>query len=427
MAKVNPVMKHAKKAVAPTKTMISVEDFMNTIPPAVVKESDGVIDNSAPEWVEIPDTSLDAVVDSVEIADNLDDLAGDVDGITTAASMESYRRIFAQLTKASGLPIPASVGLESFKQTTTGKAKLAKAIRQHADLIRSCANASLEEYTADSSKTIDEMVADFKQIYRGLDTAKREADVPEDEVKIDHKKLWDMWFVDGTMVGPKHISTEFSAVQDLVDVLAKSVDNVVEVVGKEEGDKNVDRAGKLLNKIINRDDRTSTAVPNHKTVQLMFNTEVEFNAGRVRFTKNPTPKAAREFTTKDKLWMAAWGIAGFVVGGVFFMGTGAAVGLAAGITTATQKGGSGERNTTKKNARPEMHAFIDGVKKMGPLVDAIQKHVKELNATIASAPKDRQAVLSRAASPVIEFATKLVAHITELTYGTVELFEKLDQ
>lgn len=412
MANVSPTMKHAP--VRKSKEQAALEEFMNTIPPALAKEGDVLVDNSVTEWVEIPETSLDPVVDSMDVVEQLDDLAGDVDGVTTAVAMESYRRIFHGLTKLTGHPIQEGVSLESFKATKGGKTKLAKAIREHADMIRGCVYASLEEYIGEANDSMTQIVSDYKQALSKLDGVKNSVDVPDHKVKIDHKRIWDMWFVDNHFMQPKDITEQISAFEDLASVISKATDHAVSFMGKEEGDKQVDRAGQVIDKVLGKDSSRATAIPNHKDIELMFNTTVSFSDGRAKFTRKPTRKPSGDWTMGDFGWIALWGILGGPLGAV------AAAGYR-GIV-----GGSGSPDHSRKDSTREMHQFIDGVKKLSAVVTKIQDDVNQLNkAVTAGGNAQRQAVFKRSAAPILELATKTVGLITEITYGAATLFQKI--
>lgn len=409
MSKVNPVMKHKPRS---PKDRISVEEFMETIPAVMVETDSGVLqDNSTDEWIETADATLDPIAESVVVADQLDQLAGDVDATTTAVGMESYRRIFNQLTTHTGLPRTEGVALESFKCTKGGKRELAKAIRDHAKLIRGCASVALEDFTDSIDESIGTTVSNYKQTVGELNAMRNEVSENDTPVNVKSKKLWDMWFIDNQPIKAAGITEELSAVDELTNVIGEAADRVVNAMSKTEGDKNRDMAKDVLGGIFGKD--SESIIPKRKPIHLMFNTNVIFDGGRAKFVKEPIPEARGKWTAGDFGWIVAWGLIGGPIG---------AIGAAAyrGV-----KGGSGEKDHSRGDKSGEMRKFIEDVKKMAPMVDKIKRDVDDLTKAIKSAPADRQAAYKRAAAPVIELASKTIDHITEVTYGTKTLMAKL--
>lgn len=411
MSKINPVLKHKPKPVSKT---ISVEEFMNTIPATVVETEGGVLqDNSTAEWIETADATLDPVADSLVVADQLDQLAGDVDATETAVGMESYRRIFTQLTEHTGLPRTEGVALENFKATKGGKRNLAKEIRAHATMIRGCANVALEDFTDSIDSSIGETVASYKQAYSELAQLKGEVSPSEKPIAVNNKKLYEMWYMDGKVLEAKGFSKEMQGVEALADLIGGGADTVVKAMSKTENDKNRELAKDVLNTVLGKGD--APVIPKHGPIHLMFNTTVKFEGGRGKFEKKavPAPKHAKgEWTGGDWGWILAWGLLLNPIAGV------GAYAYRKGM------GGSGkghERTATDS----ELNGFIEDVKRMGPIVERIQRDIADLSKAIATAPTEVQAAYKRASAPVIELASKTIDHIAEVTYGAKVLMEKL--
>lgn len=411
MSKVNPILKH--KPVPPPK-FISVEEFAETVPAVLVETDSGVLqDNSTAEWIETADASLDPVAESLVVADQLDQLAGDVDATTTAVGMESYRRIFGQLTQATGLPRTEGVSLESFGSTKGGKRKLAKAIREHATMIRGCAVAALEDFTDSIDESIGETVANYKQAFSELSQLKGDVSPSEKPIAVNNKKLYEMWYMNGSVLEAKDFGKELRAVEQLADLISTAADTVVKGMSKTEGDKNRDMAKDVLGGVFGKGE--TTAIPKHSAIQLMFNTTVTFDGGRARFEKNavPAPKHGKgDWTGGDWAWIWAWGLLVNPLAGV------GAYAYRKGV------GGSGkghEREATDS----ELNNFIEDVKRMGPIVSRIQRDVADLTKAIQAAAGEQQAAYKRGAAPVVEMASKTIDHIANVTYGAKTLMEKL--
>lgn len=412
MSKVNPVMKHAKPQ--PLKGRISVEEFMESIPAPMVDGGDVMIDNTLPEWVETTDSTLDPIIESNVMADQLDQLAGDVDGVTTAASMESYRRIFGQMTESAGFPRTEGVALESFAPTKGGKRQLVKAIRDHAQLIRNCANVALEDFVDNADDSVGSTVASYKQALATLSGLQTDITVPDKPIKIDSQKIWAMFHMNGKSLKPTDFNKEVNAVDEIAGIVQKATTNVVSAMSKTENDKNRELAENTLTKLLGGSGNGGKVLADSKEIHLMFNTSVKVSDGRAKFTKHPVPTGkGGKMSGGDWGWLAFWGI--------FFGPLGL---IGAGIYRAVN-GGTGGEHTERKDGQRQMHKFIDDVKTLAPIVDQMQKDIDQLSDAIKSAPEDKRALYKRSAAPVIELAAKTIEHITELTYGAKVLFEKI--
>lgn len=410
MSKTNPVMKHKP---LPASKHISVEEFMDTIPAVMVETDSGVLqDNSTAEWVETADATLDPIVESGVVADQLDQLAVDVDATTTAIGMESYRRIFQQLTEHTGLQRTDGVSLESFKPTKGGKRELAKAIREHAALIRQCAGIALEDFTDSIDESIGATVSNYKQALAELAQLKGHVEPSEKPIQLNNKKLYSMWFVNGKPLPADKFGQERNNIEELSDIIGNAADAVVNAKSKSEGDKNRDMAKDLLGGILSGKEQ---AIEKHKPIHLMFNTTVVFDGGRVKFEKKAVPQpshAKGEITGGDWGWILAWGLLVNPIAGV------------AAYAYRKAVGGSGQGHNREADSS-ELNDFIESVKKMGPIVDKIQRDVDDLTKAIKAAPEDQRAAYKRAAAPVIELASKTIDHIAEVTYGSKMIMSKL--
>lgn len=379
MAKLAPVMKHSKTSKL-TAEQIAIEDFMNSIPPAVVVEGDTIIDNTIQETMIVEDTNLDPIVDSAVVADNLDELAEDVDGITTAPAMESYKRIFTQITEMTGHPI---IGLENFPATKGGKRKLAKAIRSHADEIRSCIGTALEDYVDKIDESIGTAMSNYKQALGALAKVREENIDVEGDVTINHNRVWKLFHLNDDLMDLKDFKIEIDGIKELAAVVTKAKERLIQWS--------------------NGEDSPGMAIEGKKFVQLMNNTDVTIKDGRVKFDELPVPKPSKEWTGEDILWVFLFNVVG--------------------LTYRLIKGGSGEAKTKKEQSLKAIAMVIEEMKKLAPVVQGIEKDADEIIKVISKAKTDRQADLKRAASPVLELASKTIQHVTDVTYGAKKIFE----
>lgn len=425
MSKLNPIMKHLPLKCAAGKPTVSVEEFMDSIP-ASMEEIDGVIvDNSVPAWINTQETQLDAIDDAEATADELDSLAADVDTVTTAVGMESYRRIFAHLTRATGLPIHESVGLEGFTQTRGGKRKLAKAIREHAELVRQGATIALEDFVDNSGDTLSKAMADFKQTLGELDKVDRNLDAPNKGIKMNNQRLYEMFYRNGQVTGPDVIHFELEALKRLAGLLGKGVDEVVKEMDRSEGDKGRELAGSVLQSLFG-----GAGAVKGKTRSgqfgLMFNTQVVVQGNRAKLIKNEVPPPEKSFSAGDWAWLAGWGVLGLVAAVTTPLGILApAVAMLFGGLHRTAAGTNGERDISTHSSEKEMHDFVASVKKFGPIAAEVQRDVEDLIKAVKAAPEGRQAQYKRAATPVIELGINLINHMTEVAHGASILFEKI--
>lgn len=378
MAKVNPVMRHAKPALSAEQA--AIEDFMQSIPPQVVVEGDTIIDNTIPEMIIQEDTSLDPLVDSVVAADQLDALAGDVDGITTAASMESFKRIFGHMTQLSGHPVAS---LENFPVTKGGVRKFAKAVRGHAATIRGCVSIAFEEYTDKVDESITTSMSNYKQALGELSQVDAKAIDVNGKVTVDHKRTWKLFHMNGELMDLKDFHVEVESIKSLADAVRKGKDNVV--------------------KWARGEDSSGPALEGKLFVQLMNDTDVAFKDGRAVFTELETPAPDKSWSASDYFWVFTFNM----------------VGLAYRLL----KGGTGEEHSKKEQSLQAISKVVDEMKRMAPLVQGIEKDAKEIISVIEKAKEDRKADLKRAASPVLELAAKTIQHVTLVTYGAKQMFQ----
>lgn len=379
MAKPSPVMKHSQRT-AKTAEQVAIEEFMNSIPPAVVMEGDTIIDNTIPETMVVEDTSLDPIVDSAVVADSLDDLAGDVDGVTTAAAMESYKRIFSHMTELTGHPVAS---LENFPATKGGVRKFAKAIRAHASDIRSCVMVALEDYVDKVDESIGTTMSNYKQALKALDSIK-EGDINVDgKVTVNYKQVWKLFHMGGELM-------------DLND-FSKEVENVKKLADK------VSAGKQAVQKWQTGQDMGAKALDGSDTFELMGNVTVKIKDGRSHWEAKEVPAPKREWTAGDWFWimMFNW----------------------AGLAYRLIKGGSGEEQTKKEQSLKAMAKVVGELKKLAPVVQGIENDAKAIMAIVEHAPEEEIGNVKRAVSPVLELASKTIQHVAEVTYGAKSMFE----
>lgn len=377
MAKVSPVMQHVKPKL--TAEQIAIEDFMQSIPPQVVIEGDTIIDNTIPEMIVQEDTSLDPIVEAAVAADQLDELAEDVDGITTAASMESYKRLFNQLTTATGHPVTS---LENYPATKGGVRKFAKAIRDHANDIRYCVSIALEDYAGKIDEKIGTTVSNYKQALGELAQVKEDDFNVDGKITIDHKHVWQLFHMNGKLMDLRDFHKEVEAIKELTKHIREGKDNIL--------------------KWAKGEDSKGDALDSMGSISLMNNIKVEIADGRAEWDKIPAPKPDKSWTAGDYFWifMFSW----------------------AGLVYRLIHGGSGDEKTKKTQSLKAIHKVVDEMKRLAPLVQEIENDAKAIISAIDGAQEDRKTDLKRAASPVLELAAKTIQHVTEVTYGAKKMF-----
>lgn len=384
MAKTSPIMKHAKPQLS--REQVAIEDFINSIPPEQVIQGDTIIDNRITEVIDVPETTLDPIVDSVAAADGLDQLAGDIDGITTAPAMEAYKRIFRQLTEFSGHPVAS---LENFPATKGGVRKFAKSVRGHADLIRGCVNLAFEEFASGVEESIGTSMSNYKQALGKLNQVREDDFAPENDIVINYKSFWKLFHMNDELMGPKDFGLEVDGIKELAEQVRKGKDNIVRWSRGE--------------------DSPGNAMPDKVFVQLMNNTDVTVKDGRSKWVvENVAPPKNNEgnWTAGDWFWIFVFNWAGLVY--------------------RILKGGSGTDEAKKEQSLKAIHKVITEMKRLAPLVQEIEKDAKEIVKACNGAKEDRKADLKRAASPVLELAAKTVEHVTEVTYGAMRLFDQAE-
>lgn len=384
MAKINPVMKHAKPVL--TKEQIAIEDFLNAIPPEIVVDGDNIITNTLQEDLVNPETTLDPIVDSVTVADQLDELAVDVDAVTSVTGMESYTRLFKQLTTASGHPVAS---LESFPATKGGVKRLAKAIRGHATDIRGCVTLAFEEFASGVEESIGTSMSNYKQALGKLNQVHEDDFAAESDIVINYKQFWTMFHMNGELMGPKDFKLEVDGVKELADLIRQGKDNIV--------------------KWSKGEDSSGNAIPGKTFIQLMNNTDVTVKDGRGKWvaeTVAPPKNNEGKWTAGDWFWIFVFNWAGLVYRLV--------------------KGGSGTDEAKREQSLKAIHEVIGQLKRLAPIIQDIEKDAKEIVSVANKAQADRQADIKRAASPVLELAAKTVEHVTHITYGAMKLFDQAE-
>lgn len=383
MAKPNPTMKHASKANPKLSAeQAAIEDFLNTIPPVVVNEGDPstFVDNSITEVVETQDVDLEPVIESVEVAEGLDDLAGDAEQLTTASAMESYTRIFHQLCYLSGHPV-ASV--ESYPMTKGGRARLVKAIRSHADLIRGCVNLSFESYADKVDQAVTQSMSNYKQALGELNKVDENSIPVNGNVVINHKAVWQLFHRGGKLMSASDFHLEVEA----INKLAQMVSNAKNVVSKWQ--LGTQSGGNVLE--------------GNESFDLMNNTKVVIKDGRSVWTTEDAPAPDRKWSASDYFWVFVFNFAG--------------------IAYRLLKGGSGEEITKKEQSLKAIRKVIGEMKRLAPIVQGIDKDVDDIIKMIDHAPEEELANVQRAASPALELAAKTIEHVTKVTYGSMRMFK----
>lgn len=385
MAKVSPVMRHvpAKK----TAEQVAIEEFIDSIPPLLETVDNVVVDNTIPETIMEEEHTLDPIVESVAVADTLDDMAGDVDASTTIIAMESYRRLFAQITNMTGHPIQAGVSLESFPATKGGKKQLAKAIRAHASTIRECVQIALEDYVDQVDQKMDKSMSNYKQALGELNNVNEESIDLDGDVSINHKAVWKLFHMNGKLMDLRNFQDEVDAIKKLADAISKAKDTV--------------------SKWQTGQDMKGTVLSEKFTVNLMNNTRVSITSGRSHWEELDTPAPDKSWSVGDWFWI-------FVFNWI-------------GLVYRVIKGGNGEEKTKKAQSLKAISKVIGELKRLAPLVQGIEKDTKDILAIVEHAPEDQIGDVKRAVSPVLELASKTVSHVTQVTYGAMKMFRSAEQ
>lgn len=384
MAKPSPVMKHAKPKL--TAEQVAIEEFMNSIPPAQVIDGDNIIDNRICETIVAPETTLDPIVDSVAVADELDAMAGDIDGITTAPAMESYKRIVRQMTELTGHPMAS---LENFPATKGGVRKFARTVRSHANEIRGCVTLAFEEFAGGVEESIGTSMSNYKQALAKLNEVREDDFAPDSDIVINYKAFWKLFHMNDELMGPKDFGMEVDGVKQLAELVRQGKDNIV--------------------KWSRGEDSSGAAIEGKTFVQLMNNTDVSVKDGRSKWVVEdvaPPKNNEGKWTAGDWFWVFIFNWAGLIYRLV--------------------KGGSGTDEAKKAQSLKAIHKVITEMKRLAPLVQDIEKNAKEIVAACNSAKEDRKGDLKRAASPVLELAAKTVEHVTHVTYGAMKLFDQAE-
>lgn len=380
MSKVSPIMKHAKPKLTPEQA--AVEDFMNSIPPSQMVEGDAIIDNTLTEILAQPENSLDPIIDSEVAADNLEELATDIDGITQAPALESFKRIFSHMTQMSGHP--ATFGLEEFKATKGGVRKFAKAVRSHATLIRECVTLGLEDYVDRVDESVGSSLANLKQVMGELAQVQSNLAVPEGKIEINHKAVWNLFHINDELIDLRDFSSEINGVKELAHLVSQGKDAVLKAV-----------AGEV----------SGSALGGKTFVQLMQNLDVTVKDGRAHFDHQPVKPPGKEWSGMDWFWVFIFSFAG--------------------LAYRLIKGGSADQ-AKKEQCLKAIHRAIEEAKKLGPIVDGIDKDVKAITSAIDKVEGDKQTALKKFASPVLEVADQTTKHVTAVCHGLMKVFSQLD-
>lgn len=385
MAKPSPVMKHAKPKL--TAEQIAIEEFMNSIPPTQVMEGDVCIDNTIRETMDVvEDPGLDPMVDSMAVADSLDELADDVTEVTQAPALESYKRIFRQITEMTGHPVAS---LEQFPATKGGRARLVRAIRNHANEIRECVCVALEDYVDKVDESIGTTMSNYKQALKALSEVK-ESDIDvHGEVTINHKRVWALFHMDGKLMDLRSFGEEVDGVKKLAEYVSKGL--------------------AAVQKWQTGQDMQAKAIDGKDTINLMNNLRVTIKDGRSHWEQLPVPKPDKAWTAGDWFW-------------VFFFAF-----AFAGLIYRAVKGGSGDEITKKQQSLKALHKVVGELKRLAPIVQGIEKDAKAIMAIVEHAPEEEIANVKRAVSPVLELASKTIQHVADVTYGAKKMFEEAEQ
>jgi len=377
MAKTNPLY---KPKAGKTAEQVAIEEFMNTIPPECVIEGDQVIDNTITEVIDTPDVSLDPIVDSVDVAEQLDELAEDADGITTAPALESYKRIFTQMSTLGGWP--HSHSMEDFKPTKGGVRKFSRAIREHADHIRSTAVGSLEGYADRVDESVGTMMSNYKQALGKLNAIKSNLHNEKDKiVLVNQKEAWKLFHMRNELMDMSEFDMEIKGIKELEALIAEGMGKVRKMA--ENG-----ADGKALSKFLN--------------ILLMNNTTVKVKDGRAYFEEIDVDAPMKEWTSTD------WPIH-----------------LAYALVNKEYRGGKGDELTVIPESTKTFGEVIEKVKGLGPVMAKLDKDVDELTKFIKGLPDDKRSNIEKAASPVLELAANTIKHVTEVTYGIMKMFSRM--
>lgn len=326
-------------------------------------------------------------VDQAElVAGQLDELATDVDGITTAPAMESYGRIYTQMVSNLGYTMPSQPGLESFAKTRGGKRSLAKQIRTHASHLRRVAAMGLEDYVNSVDDKLKTLTDEYRTAIKELDSIKPNLDAPDEEVTVNEKSIWKMFHKDNDL-----ITSPLTAIQE-------EEKNLRSLAGE------VKRAVQRITS-----DTAEGDLFNSGDFNFLFNRDLDLSGTKVKVNDRVVPKPSRSYSGSDYAWIAVWSIVFNVVG------------LVGGLLF---KRATGEEKTKSKRSTQEMHVFVDTVKKMTTIVKGVDDDIAKLKAYIEK-KGDEAAGYKRDSSPVFQLAVFIVQQCTDLAKGSRLLFGKI--
>lgn len=383
MAKINPLFKNAMNRKQRTDQNISVEEFMDSIPPEYVNTGEVVIDNTITEVLPVQDIYLDPILESEIVANQLDTMADDVEaGVTSIPAMESYKRMYFSYSALAGYPVKAS--LEAFKPTKGGRTALVASMRKKANMIRKCVSIGLESYADKVDESVDKMVSNYKQALSKLSATKNTLQHNKDRlILVNQKEAWQLFHMAGELIDLESFGRERQGIEALEALIAEGIVNAKKMI--KDGGNDV-----LLKKFMN--------------IILMDNITVEVKKGRAEFVQAPATEPEREWTSTD------WPLH-----------------LAYSLLNKNYTSGKGEQMTAVLESSKTFGRVIEETKKLAPVVDRIDKDVTELVKLVKSAPEDRRTEIEKAVAPVLELAAKTVKHVTDLTYGIMKMMSRVDK
>lgn len=318
------------------------------------------------------------------VADQLDELATDVDAITHVNGMESYGRIYHQMVGNLGFDLPSQPGLESFAKTHGGKRSLARQIRSHANHLRRVATLGLEDYVDSVDTRLESLTEEYRRAIKELDAIRPNLDVPDSDVEIDQKAIWKMFHVDGKLIkSPSVIGEEESNLRAMAANIRQAVNKIIQ-----------DKAeGNLLDS---------------NSYEMLYNRNIKVGDKSVKVNDLGTPKADRAYSPTDIAWIVGWTI--------FFQ-------LPGLIGSLIFKSKTGEEKTKSTRSKQEMLMFVDTVKKFATIVKDVDDDIAKLKKYIDS--QEDPSGYKKDSSPVFQLALFVVQQCTDLAKGSRVLFGKI--
>lgn len=319
------------------------------------------------------------------VAGQLDEIATDVDGVTTVSGMESYGRIYKQMVTNVGFQLPLQVSAENFTKTRGGKRALAKQIRGHANHLRRVAALGLEDYVDNVDGRLKSLTEEYKRAIKELDSIKPNLDVPDEEVTINEKGIWKMMHVDNKLIkSPLYIQEEEKNLKELADQVRQAVQKITS--DNAEGD-----------------------LFYANEYDFLYNRELELGSKKIKVNDLGTPKPERAYSGSDYAWIAAWTL------------TFQLVGLVGALLF---KKATGEEKTKSQRSKQEMMTFVDTVKKLSIVVKSVDDDIAKLTKYIESKGEEAGGY-KKDSSPVFQLALFIVQQCTDLAKGSRVLFGKI--